>query len=474
MKQQRYFGALMGLVLCLGLVGLAPAARADNRHGEGGDRESRGRAGQIEPEAGSWRTWIISSGKDYRVPPPPRPAQARAELRVLNELVSQNDDQTRQRIAYWDAGSPAYRWLDLINSRVLAGTPTTPFMQRVYVYVTQAMYDATIAAWESKYYYNRPRPSELDHDLATAVPVPNSPSYPSEHAAVAQAAAAVLAYLLPAEAQSFQTMAEEAGWSRVLAGVQYPSDYEAGAELGRKVAAQVIAKAKLDGSDTAWTGTVPTGPCLWTGVNPGNAALVSWRPILLSSPSQFRPPPPPACDSAEMAAQAEAVRSFPRTFTTTSKAFYWQTPDGLLVWGYRFADKWMFENHLEQNPPRAARAYALLAAVFYDGLIASQDGKFTYWLARPHQFDSRIVPVFTPPNFPSYPSNHSVLSTARGEILAYLFPEHADYARAYGKEGGDSRIWAGIHYPIDNEAGVQLGKSVAQLFIAWAQSDGSR
>ena len=26
---------------------------------------------QIEPNAGSWRTWIISSGKDFRVPPPP-------------------------------------------------------------------------------------------------------------------------------------------------------------------------------------------------------------------------------------------------------------------------------------------------------------------------------------------------------------------------------------------------------------------
>ena len=27
--------------------------------------------GPIEPNAGKWRTWVISSGKDYRVPPPP-------------------------------------------------------------------------------------------------------------------------------------------------------------------------------------------------------------------------------------------------------------------------------------------------------------------------------------------------------------------------------------------------------------------
>jgi hypothetical protein len=58
-------------------------------------------------------------------------------------------------------------------------------------------------------------------------------------------------------------------------------------------------------------------------------------------------------------------------------------------------------------------------------------------------------------------------------MLAYLFPAHADFIREIGKEAGDSRIWAGIHYPMDNAAGVQLGRSVAQVFIEWAQNDGS-
>ena len=107
--------------------------------------------------------------------------------------------------------------------------------------------------------------------MPTALPVPNSPSYPSEHAAAAQAAAAVLAYFLPAEAQSFQTMAEQAGWSRVQAGLQYPSDYYAGLALGRKVAEQVIAKAKADGSDAVWTGTVPTGRASGSGPTPATS-----------------------------------------------------------------------------------------------------------------------------------------------------------------------------------------------------------
>jgi membrane-associated phospholipid phosphatase len=467
-RRYRPSGAILACGLGAACLAFSITLRAEEH------REELQASQQIEPNAGSWRTWVISSGKDFRVPPPPGQHETRKELKALEELISHNDAQAQAQIEFWDAGSPAYRWIDLINSRVLAGTPTSAYAHRVYTYVAQAMYDATVAAWESKYFYNRPRPSRLDNDLPTSLPVPNSPSYPSEHAAAAQAAASVLAYFLPAEAQSFQTMAEQAGWSRVQAGLQYPSDLSAGLDLGRKVAEAVIAKAKLDGSDAVWTGTVPVGPCKWLGTNPGNVTAANWKPILLTSPGEFRPPAPPACDSADVQAQAAIVRDFPRTFVTTYKAFYWQSPEGLNTWPYRYADKWMFESKLDQNPPRAARVYALVASVLFDAFIASQDGKFTYWYIRPPQLDPAIKPLFTVPNFPSYPSNHSTFSSARAEMLAYLFPDHADFIHGVGKEAGDSRIWAGIHFPMDNTAGVALGKSVSQVFISWAQTDGSQ
>ena len=84
------------------------------------------------------------------------------------------------------------------------------------------------------------------------------------------------------------------------------------------------------------------------------------------------------------------------------------------------------------------------------------------------------MPLFPVPNFPSYPSNHSSFSAARAEVLAYLFPARADFIRAIAKEAGDSRIWAGLHYQMDNVAGVNLGKSVAGVFIDWARNDGSQ
>src|SRR5262249_37151650 len=118
--------------------------------------------GQVEPKAGTWKTWAISSVKDYRVPPPPDATATKSELDFLKAFVAQNqnDPVATGQVAYWDAGSPAYRWIDLISNRYLLGLPVTAFPHRVYTYVAMAMYDATIAAWDSKYTYNRPRPSQ--------------------------------------------------------------------------------------------------------------------------------------------------------------------------------------------------------------------------------------------------------------------------------------------------------------------------
>lgn len=336
----------------------------------------------VEPTAGTWKTWAISSGKALRVPPPPNRHATRQELKEVREALNNQDPAILASISYWSAGAPSYRWMQLITDRVLSGKPVTPYVHRLYTYVSMAMYDATVATWESKYAYDRPRPIEMDDRLRTRLATPHSPSYPSEYAATAAAAATVLSYFLPAEADAFNTQAEAAGKSQIYAGLAFRSDYDAGMELGRKVAEEVIQLAKADGSDVLWSGTVPVGPCRWLGTNPINAAAATWKPFLLTSPSELRPPEPPPCDSDQIIAETKIVRDFPRSptaFPTNQRAMFWQSPEGTLFWPYVFADKWMFEDKLTENPPRAARVYALLSIALFDSLIASQDGKFTYW-----------------------------------------------------------------------------------------------
>src|SRR5262249_41510210 len=93
--------------LCIGLLVLIPAWSQT--------------AGQVEPNAGNWKTWFISSGKDFRVPPPPDAATTKTELDWLRGLVAEKDPRIAAQVAFWDAGSPTYRWIDLIGNRILDG-----------------------------------------------------------------------------------------------------------------------------------------------------------------------------------------------------------------------------------------------------------------------------------------------------------------------------------------------------------------
>jgi membrane-associated phospholipid phosphatase len=291
----------------------------------------------------------------------------------------------------------------------------------------------------------------------------------------AGAASAVLAHLFPKEAARFAEAAEEASRSRVMAGVVYPSDAKAGLELGRSVAARVIEAMKLDGKP--WAGTVPEGPGLWKGTNPIGIDQIRWKRFVLSAPDQFRPAPPPAPDSAARAAEVAEVKTFKRTPFTNARATYWQFGQyGQAGMHYLLSSevaKRLAEDGLDRNPPRAARAYALVHVAHHDALIASQDAKFHFWTARPNHFDATIATVVPNPNFPTYVSNAAAVAMAPAVVLGHLFPREASRYAGWAKEFGESRIWAGIHFRSDVEAGWEMGRKVGELVVERAKRDGA-
>src|ERR1700682_1497602 len=127
---------------------------------------------QVEPGAGKWQTWVIPSVAALRLPAPPDSQITATELQWVKECVSQRDQAALAAIHFWDAGSPGYRWMQLAQqSAVKAGLPT-PLQTRALALVAAAISDATIAAWDSKYVYNRSHPSDLDPAVAPVVAVP--------------------------------------------------------------------------------------------------------------------------------------------------------------------------------------------------------------------------------------------------------------------------------------------------------------
>ena len=425
-------------------------------------------AGPIEPRAGTWTTWLLASGSQLRPPPPPSSTVTDAEVQGLRDLAARRDGAARDQVAYWDTGAPGYRWNEVVVARMLKDNFNATFASHHLALVNVAIYDATVAAWDAKYAYNRPRPADYDRTFDALLPTPRSPSYPSEHAAAAGAASTVLGYLFPDDAAALNARAEAAGLSRLIAGVHYASDVQAGLELGRAVGALVVDRAKGDGWSQPWTGTVPTGPGLWNGTNPVAPQAATWRPWVLASPDQLRPPPPFAYDSPEKAAELAELRNFPRTPKTNADAFFWEYAAGgtrsFQFWTDQIGRK-LFEYGLNANPPQAARVYGTASVALYDAMVACWEGKYAYWAIRPFQLDPDFKPLFATPNHPSYPAAHGALSGAVAAALAGLFPRDAAALNGLADEAGQARIWGGIHYRSDVVAGLALGRAVARMVL---------
>lgn len=433
---------------------------------------------QVEPKGGTWKTWVLASGSQVRLAPPPDAASTKSELAWIKTFQAGLDSDGKGQIAYWDQGPASYHWVQWLQHRLSdqmnAGTVSNPSALRQLALLNVAVYDAMVAAWDSKYFYNRPKPAQVDSAFHPLLKGPDVPSYPNEFAVAAGAAAAVLKYLYPKDAQSIQDLAEEAARSRVAAGVAFPSDSSAGLQLGAQVGQRVVDWAKSDGSDAVWTGSVPTTPGSWNGANPVCPLCGTWKPWVLTSGSQFRSGPPLAYDSPEKQVELAIIRAQPRTFYDTSKAFYYQSPPGIFSDWYNSSHTATFEDQLTGNSLRCARAFALISVASYDSMIAVFDTKYTYWAIRPVQLDPALTTLFPTPNHPSYPSAHSAISTATMDVLAYLYPTRAFTFRSIAIESGWSRIVAGIHFPSDIESGTILGHKVGQAVIDWANSDGSQ
>ena len=113
----------------------------------------------------------------------------------------------------------------------------------------------------------------------------------------------------------------------------------------------------------------------------------------------------------------------------------------------------------------AARILAQANAAGFDAQIACWDAKLTYWYIRPSQADAAITMPIALPNHPSYPSGHSCISGAILGVLADAFPTEKARLDAMVQEAGMSRVYGGIHYRFDIEAGREIGRAVAALAV---------
>jgi hypothetical protein len=140
----------------------------------------------------------------------------------------------------------------------------------------------------------------------------------------------------------------------------------------------------------------------------------------------------------------------------------------------------------------SARALALLNMASNDAFIVSFATKYYYQLWRPEtairradednnrQTDRDItyLPFILTPCFPSYPSNHASGSTASGEMMRRIYgagghditltnpavPSVVLHYTSFQKildDVDDARVYGGIHFRFDQDAGGKMGREIA-------------
>jgi membrane-associated phospholipid phosphatase len=290
---------------------------------------------------------------------------------------------------------------------------------------------------------------------------------PSIAAAVGGASVAVLNSFFPLDVASI-----EAQLNADLAIPPWPGtanqDVAAGESLGRRIGAAVVAQAAQDRYLTVSPGTPPTGDGRWTSSTAGIVrSLHGTRSFFLTAPDQIRPPAPPAFGSPQFAEALAEVRKIAdtRTAEQTAIALNWNTSSGPFTAGALnlIADDLIRERRVAEH--EAARILAFANAATFDAQIACWDAKFAYWYIRPSQADAGIALAIALPNHPSYPSGHSCMTGAMMGVLADAFPSERARLEAMVEEAGMSRVYGGIHYRFDIEAGRDIGRAAAALAL---------
>jgi hypothetical protein len=382
-----------------------------------------------------------------------------------------------------------------MNNTVISAGTSPLATSRVVALVSGSVYDAV---------------NGIDPDHQPLFVKPNAPHPASQRAAAIQAAYAILLYLYPAQATNLAN--HRTASLNTLAQYEKPTAIDNGVTWGQTVADAIRSWRLTDGNAPApppFVGvlgieTTPAAIGVWRPTPPANAfgagpQFATMTPWVLTRPSLFRLPPPPALNSAQYTTDLQelsvmgVLSGSQRTDDQSELALFW-AGNTALYWN-RIAVQLSTDASFsfEHN----ARLFALLNVTMADAAIACWDSKYRYVFWRPITAFRTGVDSFpadptwepwldtstfvlpgipgTPPH-PEYPSGHSTVSGSAAAILAAEFGENSSFTvtsdvrpgtRSFASftdavdEIANARVFGGIHYRTSCVLGNQLGQAVA-------------
>jgi hypothetical protein len=475
---------------------------------------------KLDEDGGDWTPVVLTSSNQVSITAPEDVnSQAyEAELASLKSTIANLTEGQKKAADYW-TNNPIVRWNEIAlelaaKYNLIPGpnpddtytlpNPATPegptpfpfahpaYTSRMLAYLSVAQFDGLISAWHYKYQFNRLAPYHQDNSIQPLYGQTMLPSYPSDGAVIAASSKAILSAMFPLEKAYLQERADEHLSSLLWSGSNVESDVIAGEFLGTEVAKVALARASKDGmgkaqcpkpvSDSIAKSAFDRFGWKWENLEipprPVGLAPLFCNVKLWSVPNvaEVRPEPPPAIGSDAFKIAVKELQDIQDNMTEGKRkiANWWSdglgsyTPPG--HWN-KFAKDFILK--YKENPLRSARTFAYLNMAVMDAGISCWDAKYFYHYPRPIQTIPGFRTILGTPNFPSYTSGHSTFSSAASEILSYIYPNEAAQCEAWAIEAGESRIYGGIHYRFDAEAGIEQGKKVAAYTLVKAENDGA-
>jgi hypothetical protein len=374
---------------------------------------------------------------------------------------------------------------NVIMQATVTAAPTNSFFQARWAAITQlAVFEAVNA---------------IKGDYEPYLGVIDAP-----HGASADAAAIAAAHRTLVTLRPDQAAALDAARATALAAIPDGQAKEDGIQIGEDAAAAMLFARADDG----WNAVVPYTP----GTEPGDwqptppafspATFTHWgdvTPFGLKSGSQFRLPPPPSLRSRKYARdyiEVMLVGRFDSPFRPqdrTDVARFYAATSPVVAWNNAARQASAAQSKtLSEN----ARIFALLSMAICDASIATHETKYHYNFWRPvtairagdldgnrrTEADPDWLPLITTPAFPGYPSAHATLSGAAREVLERAFGEDGheitltnptlpgivlEYTewKQITDDIDDARVYGGIHFRFDQEAGGKQGRQVGRYIL---------
>jgi len=398
-------------------------------------------------------------------------------------------------LAFGSIGARADTVLEWNSIAVNTAGAQSPFAQARYMAITQ------LAVFEAV--------NSITRDYAPYAGTIGAPVDASVDAAAAAAAYRVLKNYFPPGATL------DTAYAASLAKIADGPAKTAGIATGEAAAAQMIALRLGDGASPpafyvpessepgVWQ-TTPTCPAAggvnyhWQNVKPfGTFESASSNQTWFES---FMPEPPPALTSTHYAKDYNEVKtvgsrdSTARPQDRSDVARFYAASSPSLVFNLAARQVAVAQGKsLSEN----ARTLALLNMATNDSLVASFATKYFAVLWRPETAiraasrdgngktdpDVTFAPLIPTPCFPSYPSNHASASGSAAEIMRRVYgagghvitmenPAVAGVVLRYTTlkqitdDIDDARVFGGIHFRFDQDAGAIQGRRVGQYVFA--------